>query len=167
MQRLPTSPESGEFAERLRKIMDQKGLSASDLARSIWGDTTSDQGYTVARNRDRIGKYIRGYSVPDTKNLLLLAKVLGVKPADLLPKRSSGFSGTLNDYVCEMAEIAGTHESLLRIYKRVPTRLAAQIIGMVSSVPDSPELAKVPSPVESALQVVETIPVRPRRVSPG
>lgn len=49
--------ELERFARRLHVAMTAKGLSNSDLARAVWGETADGKGYKVARNRDRIGVY--------------------------------------------------------------------------------------------------------------
>jgi len=73
------------FANTLRELMLEKRISASDLAREVWGTTKDKRGYDVARNRDRIGHYLSGKSYPGRDNLQKIAKVLGVK-IDVLEK---------------------------------------------------------------------------------
>ena len=51
------------LAERLQRIMTEKGLSQSGLARGLWGTTKDERGYTVARNRQVVGKYLRGAGI--------------------------------------------------------------------------------------------------------
>lgn len=58
--------------------MLERRISASDLARGVWGTMTDPRGYEVARNRDRIGHYLSGKSYPAMENLKKIAKVLGV-----------------------------------------------------------------------------------------
>lgn len=53
-------------------------MSASELARQIWGSTTDKRGYSVARNRDRIGHYLNATSYPEPANLDAMAQALGV-----------------------------------------------------------------------------------------
>jgi transcriptional regulator with XRE-family HTH domain len=67
------------FADTLRALMLKQRISASDLARSVWGTTTDKRGYEVARNRDRIGHYLSGASYPGKENLAKIAKALSVK----------------------------------------------------------------------------------------
>ena len=68
----------GTFAEVLRQLMIDKRVSASELARRVWGTLQDGRGYTVARNRDRIGHYLSGRSYPEKENLDKIAKALGV-----------------------------------------------------------------------------------------
>lgn len=56
----------------------------------IWGTTKDKRGYDVARNRDRIGHYLRGNSYPDRENLLKLADALGIAPKRLDGTRRDG-----------------------------------------------------------------------------
>jgi hypothetical protein len=71
------------FAKWLREAMAQKGMTASDLAKAIWGTMKDTRGYAVARNRDRIGAYLTGTGFPNAKNLPELAAALGVKVEDI------------------------------------------------------------------------------------
>lgn len=66
------------FANKLRELMLEKRITASELARKVWGTTKDNRGYEVARNRDRIGHYLSGKSYPERENLNKIAKVLGV-----------------------------------------------------------------------------------------
>ena len=63
--------------------MEAKGLNASNLARQVWGETTDNRGYKVAKNRDRIGHYLAGVSFPEEDNLQRLAAALGLPYEEL------------------------------------------------------------------------------------
>lgn len=67
--------------------MQTKKLSASELARQIWGTTKDKRGYDVARNRDRIGHYLAGTSYPEPVNLEAIARVLDVPVEDFAIER--------------------------------------------------------------------------------
>jgi transcriptional regulator with XRE-family HTH domain len=71
-------------------MMKKLGMSSSELARQVWGTTTDKRGYTVARNRDRIGHYLAGTSYPEAENLAKLAAALGVPVETLAIERSAG-----------------------------------------------------------------------------
>ena len=73
------------FANLLRQLMLEKRVTASDLARQVWGTTTDYRGYVVAKGRDRIGHYLAGTSFPEKENLQKIAKALGV-PFEKLEK---------------------------------------------------------------------------------
>jgi hypothetical protein len=70
--------------------MTQKGVTASDVAREVWGSATDRRGYSVGRNRDRIGHYLAGTSYPEPENLERLAKALDVAVVDLMIERPAG-----------------------------------------------------------------------------
>lgn len=74
------------FAQTLRRMLDEQGKTASDLAKSIWGTTKDSEGYIVAKNRDRISVWLSGKAFPSPDNLQQLAETLGVKPEDLSPE---------------------------------------------------------------------------------
>jgi transcriptional regulator with XRE-family HTH domain len=71
------------FAKRLREIMDERGLSQSDVAAKIWGKYTNTENKHVARGRDRISVWLSGKTFPDDNNLEKLAKALRVERSDL------------------------------------------------------------------------------------
>ena len=62
-----------EFARRVYKLMLNKGMNQSELARAS------------GLERNRISSYVRGVALPTGLSLTKLASALGVKPTDLLP----------------------------------------------------------------------------------
>ena len=78
--------EMMEFARRLAAQMSEKELSASELARRIWGDMRTSSGARAARNRDRIGNYLKAESYPERKTLAQIAKALEISVDDLAPQ---------------------------------------------------------------------------------
>jgi hypothetical protein len=65
-------------------------MSASDLARAIWGNTTDPRGYLVAKNRDRIGAYLAGTGYPSKETLPKLCEAVGLSINELpTPQRST------------------------------------------------------------------------------
>lgn len=76
-------PEFEPFARKLRDAMIAKAMTASDVARYIWGEMTDYRGYKVARNRDRIGHYLAGLSLPDPENFKKLAQAVGLTEDEL------------------------------------------------------------------------------------
>jgi len=62
-----------EFGRRLYKIMLDKRLNQSDIAR------------LSGLGRDSVSQYIRGRSVPTPQNLEKLAEALNLQPNDLFP----------------------------------------------------------------------------------
>ena len=58
--------------------MLDKNLSASEVARRVWGTSKDKRGYEVAKNRDRVGHYLAGTSYPEPENLQKLADAIDV-----------------------------------------------------------------------------------------
>jgi hypothetical protein len=75
-----------QFARRLHAAMVAKGMNNSDLARAVWGETEDNKGYKVARNRDRIGVYLKGRGFPEPRTLGKIAKALGTTSEELAPE---------------------------------------------------------------------------------
>lgn len=67
--------------------MARNNLSASEVARRVWGTMKDSRGYEVARNRDRIGHYLSGTSYPEQANLEALAQAVGLSVEDLQIER--------------------------------------------------------------------------------
>ena len=78
--------EMQEFARKLHDLRTSKGMSQSDLARAVWGETTDTKGNRVAKNRDRISQYEMGKSIPEPHNLVALAEALDVDAKELAPE---------------------------------------------------------------------------------
>jgi len=92
--RLKPRPEYKPFADALREAMTKGNLSASEVARRVWGITKDRRGYDVARNRDRIGHYLAGTSYPEPENLKELANAVGLTVEDLAIDRPEPAAGT-------------------------------------------------------------------------
>lgn len=82
----PHSQRDPTFGDRLQRLMTEKHMTASDLARKVWGTMTDERGYEVPRNRQVIGRYIRGSSYPTYATRQLLSEALGVSYTKLFPK---------------------------------------------------------------------------------
>ena len=78
--------EMDQFARRLHAAMTAKGFNNSDLARAVWGETEDAKGYKVARNRDRIGVYLKGTQFPEPATLAKIAEALGTTAEELAPE---------------------------------------------------------------------------------
>jgi hypothetical protein len=76
-------PELQSFVDALSAAMAKHNLTASDLARAVWGTTKDTRGYEVAKGRDRIGYFLRGVHFPDQKNLQKLARAVGLTVEEL------------------------------------------------------------------------------------
>ena len=78
--------------------MKREGMSASDLARQVWGPKIDKRGYSVARNRDRISHYLAGTSYPEPQNLQIICKVLNAPLEELaIVPRTTGHTYEYHD----------------------------------------------------------------------
>jgi transcriptional regulator with XRE-family HTH domain len=128
------------FARRLFELMAERGLSQSDLARKIWGETKDTKGYPVARNRDRIGNYLRGRSYPEQANLKLLAEALEVSVEDIIPGANlppvdqQGLKSTRTpDVTVETlpSKAGEPAQALLTVRKVLPMSVVVQVLGLI------------------------------------
>jgi transcriptional regulator with XRE-family HTH domain len=79
------------FAANLKRRMQERNMSQSDLARAIWKEERTDsRGYPQPVNKDRVSAWIRGRVLPTQENLQKAAEALGVTPEALLPELESG-----------------------------------------------------------------------------
>lgn len=149
--------EVRRFAERLHQLMIEKGLSQSELARAVWGETKDSRGYSVARNRDRISAWLRGETVPEAANLSRLAQALDTPVTELAPDLTiSAVERTLPAVAMTMV---GGHSdlTLLQVHQLVPLEVAARIITLLSETAKAQRHA-----AERPARAVRT--VRPRAV---
>ena len=125
-----------DFARRLHKIIADRGMSPSDLARKVWGsieqiDSKTGKVVNAARNRDRVSVYLSGRGFPDPKNLAKIAKALNVEPIDLAPDIAAA---AIEREVPEMnmTMIAGHDDkALLRINKLMPVDVAIEVMRLI------------------------------------
>ncbi len=78
--------EAKAFGNRLAAILQERGMKYSDLARLVFGESVDQNGYPVARNRQSIGRYVAGQTMPDKQTRDRIAAVLEVPYADLFPE---------------------------------------------------------------------------------
>jgi transcriptional regulator with XRE-family HTH domain len=123
--------ELQQFARRLHELMVQKGLSQSDLAREVWGTTTDTRGYTVAKNRDRIGAYLRAESLPEPQNMARLAEALGTKAEDLAPEIVAATVDRENPELAVTMVAGHPDKAHLQVNKLVPIALAAKVMALL------------------------------------
>lgn len=124
--------EVEEFSRRLNKLMLDKGMKQSDLARQVWGTQTDKRGYEVARNRDRISVYLSGRGYPDPVNLAKIADALGTTPEDLAPNITAATVEREKPEILMSAISGHSDKVLLRVNKLVPLSVAAEIVGILS-----------------------------------
>lgn len=127
-----TSRET-EFARKLYEMMTAKGMSNSDLARAVWGETEPDKrGYRGARGRDRISVYLKGKAMPEPRTLAALAKALGCEPFELDPQGPAR-ARPWEESEVSLAMIAGHPDlTLLNVNRVVPFELGAKIISLLA-----------------------------------
>lgn len=125
---MPVVKKDPTFGDRLARYMAEKDMTAADLAREVWGTMTDERGYTVPRNRQSIGKYMRGKSAPTNEVKRKLAEALGVPYTTLFPNEDlsdvPGSGVTL--------EPVNNKESRLTLNVTLPTAVAAKIIHTIS-----------------------------------
>jgi transcriptional regulator with XRE-family HTH domain len=122
------------FGRKLQQILDQKGMNYSDLARLVWGKTTTRSGYEVAKNRDRISVYIAGKAAPDARNLKKIADVLGVEVSELAPERFGDAMIEQQHPAYSLTKVQGESDKVfLRVNKLVPEQVAAKIMFLLAT----------------------------------
>lgn len=145
-----TQPKYQRFAEALKQAMIKGNLSASEVARRMWGTTKDKRGYTGARNRDRIGHYLAGTSHPEPENLQKLADAIGVSVEELKSERqpvnsTAPRSRSLNG-VLQITTVADHPDKLrLQTDRTIDWRLAVQIFKMLKEA----ELSPTSHPIQS------------------
>lgn len=121
-----------DFARKLRRLLAQKRMSQSDLARACWGEEEMTGGYFGARGRDRINKYVTGKALPDPDSLNDIAKALEVAPADLAPS-VVGKALEREHPEVRLTMVAGHREAVhVSIDSVMPLNVAVQIIALIN-----------------------------------
>lgn len=128
---IATRAQKRLLATRLKEFMQERGLTQSDLARKIWGETTNSEGYTVARNRDRISVWMRGAAYPDVENLRALAKALGKDVQDLAPTAPEPDDVDLPEQRLDLLPNRPGW-AFLQINKIVPLPVATEVLMLLS-----------------------------------
>lgn len=123
------------FGRRLDQKMKDKGMHASALAKAVWGTTVDPRGYTVARNRDRIGAYLRGAGAPTQETLEKIADVLGTKPEELAPELLATQNERQQPEVL-VQSVAGQDHAVVRLNILLPKRLAAKLAAYAYELAD-------------------------------
>lgn len=111
------------FATILKRALHEREITASELARRIWG---SDDERNGAKNRQIISQYLNGKTQPRFATMERIAAALQIPVADLepsllLPDKLSIEAGADDDKV------------MLRINRRVDHATAVKIIEMLSA----------------------------------
>lgn len=109
-----------EFAKRLFSLMNEKNWNQSDLARAS------------GLGRDSISQYVRANNIPSPKNLKRLADALGVEPVELYPNYEAA---AIEEEIPALSfrQMPGDDAHMwVRINKKVPTKVAAQIMALMN-----------------------------------
>jgi transcriptional regulator with XRE-family HTH domain len=75
-----TEHETTSFASALARALDRRGMTASDLARKVWGNEAAKSG---ARNRQLISQYLAGQVLPQNGTIARLAEALEIPVSEL------------------------------------------------------------------------------------
>lgn len=75
--RVRARPDLERFRENFVRGMIERNLTASDVARLLWGEKRNPKGAMVAKGRDRITGYLTGQVYPNEANLAKLCEILG------------------------------------------------------------------------------------------
>lgn len=118
-----------EFAQRLYQLMLEKKLNQSNLGRR------------AGIQRNAISTYMRGRSLPTHRNLIKLARVLGMKPEELLPNTIESAIDADNPMVSMQVSPSAPTKAWLRINQLVDTKLAVKILEMLQDA-DNDNAAK-------------------------
>jgi transcriptional regulator with XRE-family HTH domain len=116
------------FAARIRQEITAREWNQSDLAREA---SRYLKGGEVSR--DNISNYINQKALPGPIILGALAKALDTTPEDLLPERGAPvYRGEAVMLPMTDVRDAGNNMAFLRINRRVPWPMAADIIKMIA-----------------------------------
>lgn len=124
---MPKVGRDPQFAARLQQIMDEKGLTRADVARLAFGTFVDERGYTVAKNRQMVGRWLNGTSAPKDTTRRKVADGLGVPLGALFPnddptqRPGSGVS----------LEPVDSKRSRLVLNVSLPTHLALDLIAQI------------------------------------
>lgn len=131
------------FGKRLHNLLIDRGMSQSDLARLVFGETRPDnRGYEVVVGKDRISSYIRGKTTPTPGTLKKIADALKMTPEELAPDLAAESVANANPEIL-ISTLAGHHNmALLKINKLVPMKVAIQITNLIAEWEDQKKQEK-------------------------
>jgi transcriptional regulator with XRE-family HTH domain len=136
------------FSERLCAAMTQSGLSASQLARQIWGTEKTRRGTMAAKNRDRVGAYMKGLAYPNPESMKKLADGIGIPVEELVPPRprerqprgvarkpaATAQTATARQPLLSINMLPGTQHARLQMDQVVPMELAIDIAQRINAL---------------------------------
>lgn len=121
--------KSPVFSDLLQRLLDERGMTRADLAKLVWGTIVDERGYTVAKNRQALSKYIAGKASPSRQTRLRIAEALGVPYTDLFPEEQK-VNRPGSGITLEPASPPGV--SRLRLDVEMPTKEATKVIEIVA-----------------------------------
>jgi hypothetical protein len=132
------------FVTALRGAMLKHNLSASEVARRVWGTNKDARGYDVAKNRDRIGHYLAGVSYPEPENLQKLATAVDLPVEALaianrprpIPRDPRGVAMATPPKTVQLQFTPDLKTATLVIHRTVRAQLALKIIEMLQEDED-------------------------------
>lgn len=121
------------FGDRLRRILIERNMSQSDLARLVFNEIRTDnRGYDVVVGKDRISEYVRNKQTPTPRILRQIATALKMTPEELAPELvSAGNKNSAGPTVLIEALSGHTDKVRLQIHQLVPRRIAAKILALL------------------------------------
>jgi transcriptional regulator with XRE-family HTH domain len=137
------------FSEKLCAAMTQAGLSASQLARRIWGEEKTRRGTTAAKNRDRVGLFMKGLAYPQPETMKKLADGIGIPVEELVPPRprerqprvgvarkpaATAQTATARQPLLSINMLPGTQHARLQMDQVVPMELAIDIAQRINAL---------------------------------
>lgn len=109
-----------EFGRRLYRIMTEKGLRQSELARR------------ADLPRNNVSSYVRGLSYPSRMSLVKIAKAVGVEPDVLLPNYTeSAIRSEETPDLSFKTSMGDPGMSWLVVNRQVSTAIGVQILGLL------------------------------------
>lgn len=112
-----------EFSNRLRKAMNDRGLSQSELGRQASEALGREIG------RDSVSQYLRAITFPNPEKLQALCTVLKKEPAEILPTRGVTRSTDKIEPI-GISQMANG-DAWLRINQQVPWEKAIKILAIL------------------------------------
>lgn len=139
---MSTHEMSKVFGKRLHGLIQERGITQSELARKIWGSTVDSRGVKVARNRDRISQYVNGLVMPSPEVRKKIADALELAVDHLMQGIEAVGSGPRVDEApaddMRMSPVAGEPGMVvLHFHQKLPRPVAMRIMAILASSSDA------------------------------
>jgi transcriptional regulator with XRE-family HTH domain len=133
-----TELETTSFAFALARALERRGMTASDLARKVWGNEATKSG---AKNRQLISQYLAGQVLPQSGTIARLAEALEIPVSELTgsvsplpaipgsrPGRNTAGTGNLS-----LTLVAEAGKVRLQVNRVIDQQTALKIFDMLSA----------------------------------